>query len=78
MAAIIGNLGPFDEKSEKFSDYTDQFEAYVAASDIDDDKKSECLSGCYWSRRLQVVEEFVRSRQSEYKDVYTVDFHCYW
>ncbi|CAH3033732.1 unnamed protein product [Porites lobata] len=28
MAAIIGNLGPFDEKSEKFSDYADRFEAY--------------------------------------------------
>ena len=38
MAAIIGNLGPFDEKSEKFSDYADRFEAYVAANDIDDDK----------------------------------------
>ena len=39
MAAIIGNLGPFDEKSEKFSDYIDRFEAYVVANDIDDDKK---------------------------------------
>ena len=39
MAAIIGNLGPFDEKSEKFSDYSGRFEAYVAANDIDDDKK---------------------------------------
>ena len=32
MAAIIGNLGPFDENA-------DRFEAYVAANDIDDDKK---------------------------------------
>ena len=50
-------------------------------------QKSECFSGCYWSRRLQVVEEFVRSRKSEYQDVYTVDAafaetlrtcsHCY-
>ena len=32
-AAIIGNLGPFDEKSEKFSDYADRLEAYVAAND---------------------------------------------
>ena len=39
MAAIIGNIGPFDEKSEKFSDYADRFEAYVAANDIDNDKK---------------------------------------
>ena len=39
MAVIIGNLGPFDERSEKFSDYADRFEAYVAANDIDDDKK---------------------------------------
>ena len=39
MAAIMGNLGPFDEKSEKFSDYADRFEAYVAANNIDDDKK---------------------------------------
>ena len=39
MAAIIGNLGPFDEKSEKFRDYVDRFGAYVAANDIDDDKK---------------------------------------
>ena len=39
MVAIIGNLGPFDEKSEKFSDYADRFEAYVVANDIDDDKK---------------------------------------
>ena len=30
MAAIIGNLGPFHEKSEKFSDYANRFEAYVA------------------------------------------------
>ena len=39
MAAHIGNIGAFDEKSEKFSDYADRFEAYVAANDIDDDKK---------------------------------------
>lgn len=39
MAAVIGNLGPFDEKSEKFSDYADRFEAYLAANDIDDDRK---------------------------------------
>ena len=87
MAVIIGNLRPFDERSEKFSDYADRFEAYVAANDIHDDKKSECFSGCYWSRRLQVVEEFVRSRKSECQDVYTVDAafaetlrtcsHCY-
>ena len=35
MAVIIGNLRPFDERSEKFSNYTDRFEAYVAANDID-------------------------------------------
>ena len=39
MAALIGNIGPFDEKSEKFSDYADRFEAYVAANGIDNDKK---------------------------------------
>ena len=39
MAVLIGNIGPFDEKSEKFSDYADRFEAYVAANDIDNDKK---------------------------------------
>ena len=39
IAAIIGNLGPFDEKSEKFDDYADRFKAYVAANNIDDDKK---------------------------------------
>ena len=35
MAVIIGNLRPFDERSEKFSNYADRFEAYVAANDID-------------------------------------------
>ena len=39
MAAVIGNLGPFDEKSTQFSDYADRFEACVVANDIDDDKK---------------------------------------
>ena len=39
MAALIGNIGAFDEKSEKFSDYADRFEAYVAANDIDIEKK---------------------------------------
>jgi len=39
MAALIGNTGNFDEKSEKFSDYADHFEAYVAANEIDNDKK---------------------------------------
>ena len=40
MAALIDNIGPFDKKSEKFSDYdADRFEAYVAANDIDNDKK---------------------------------------
>ena len=86
MVAIIGNLGPFDEKSEKFSDYADRFEAYVVANDIDDDKKVNIFLAVIFPRS-QVVEEFLRSRQSEYKDVYTVDaafagilricFHCY-
>ena len=39
MAALIGNIGPFDEKSEKFSDYANHFKAYVAANDIDNNKK---------------------------------------
>ena len=40
MAALIDNIGPFDKKSEKFGDYdTNRFEAYVAANDIDNDKK---------------------------------------
>ena len=39
MAAVIGNLGPFDEKSEKFSDYAGRFQAYVAANGIEDEKK---------------------------------------
>ena len=39
MAAPLGNLGPFDEKSEKFSDYAERFEAYVVVNDVDDDKK---------------------------------------
>ena len=38
MAAVIGNLGPFDEKSEKFSDYAGRFQAYVAAKGIEDEK----------------------------------------
>ena len=38
MAALIGNIGPFDENSEKFSDYADRFEAYVAANDIDNER----------------------------------------
>ena len=38
MATIIGNIGPFDEKSEKFSDYDGRFQGYVAAIDI-----SACL-----------------------------------
>ena len=36
VAAVVGNIGPFDEKSEKFSDYADRFEA---ANDIDNEKK---------------------------------------
>ena len=39
MAALIGNVGPLNDKSEKFSDYADRFEAFVAANDIDNDKK---------------------------------------
>ena len=41
MAVIIGNLGPFDERSEKFSDYADRFEAYVAANDKKERKRRE-------------------------------------
>ena len=39
VAALIGNIGPVDEKSVKFSDYVGRFEAYVAANDIDNEKK---------------------------------------
>ena len=59
MAALIGNIGPFDEKSEKFSDYADRFEAYVAANDIDNDKKVNVFYSCYRSRCLQVVEKLM-------------------
>ena len=38
MAAIIGNIGPFDEKSEEFIDYADRSEAFTA-HDIDNHKK---------------------------------------
>ena len=39
MAAVIGNLGPFDEKCVKFSDYAGRFEVYVAANGLEDEKK---------------------------------------
>ena len=52
MAALIGNIGPFDEKSEKCCDYADRFEAYVAANDIDNEKKVNVFSSCYRSRSL--------------------------
>ena len=29
MTAIVGNIGPFDEKAEKFNDYVDRFEPLV-------------------------------------------------
>ena len=55
MAALIGNIGPFDEKSEKFSDYADRFETYVAANDIDNDKKVNVFPAVIRPRCLEVV-----------------------
>ena len=43
MAALIGNIGPFDEKSEKFSDYANRFEAYVAANDIEAEARRDAV-----------------------------------
>ena len=34
MVAIIGNIGPFEEKFEKFTDYLHRCEAFVAANDM--------------------------------------------
>lgn len=46
MTATIANLGAFDEKAERFSDYAGRFEAYMAANDIDDKKKVNVLILC--------------------------------
>ena len=35
----LRNLGPFDEKSEMFSDYAGRYQAFVAANDFNDEKK---------------------------------------
>ena len=57
------------------------------ANDIDDDKKVNVFLAVIGPDAYKVVEEFLRFRQSEYKDVYTADAafagilrtcsHCY-
>ena len=41
--AVYGNIGAFDEETEKFEDYADRFNAFMAANDIADDKKTNLL-----------------------------------
>ena len=41
--AVYGNIGAFDEETEKFEDYADRFDAFMAANDIADDKKTNLL-----------------------------------
>lgn len=38
MAGIVGNIGQFDERVEQWSSYTEWFEYFVLANDIDKDK----------------------------------------
>lgn len=39
MAGIIGSIGPFDESVEQWSSYTERFDYFIAANDIDDGKR---------------------------------------
>ncbi len=38
MASVFGNMGPFDESSEQWCSYTERFEYFMAANDIDQEK----------------------------------------
>ena len=37
MAALIGNIGPFEENTEQWSSYTERFEYFVLANKIKED-----------------------------------------
>ncbi len=41
MASVFGNMGPFDESSEQWSSYTEQFEYFVVGLH-DYDKNHNC------------------------------------
>lgn len=38
MAAVYGNVGPFDENTEKCADYAGRYEAFMIANDIAEDR----------------------------------------
>lgn len=67
MAAVIGNLRPFDEKSGKFSDYAGRFQIYVGANGIEDKKKVNAFLAVIGPDAYKLLKN-----QCEYKDLYGV------
>ena len=60
-------------KSEKFGDYGDRFEAYVAANDIDNDKKGNVFLAVIGPGAYKLLKNlFDPENPTEYQDVYPV------
>ena len=38
MAGLVGNIGPYDESTEQWSSYTERFDCFVEANDIENVK----------------------------------------
>jgi len=36
MAAVYGNVGPFDENTDKCADYAGRYEAFMIANEVED------------------------------------------
>jgi len=69
MASTIGNVEPFDSTKESWSAYTERFDQYLLANDIDDGKKVvSVFLTVMGSRTYELLRNLVAPRKpSAYK-----------
>lgn len=60
MAALFGNIGPFDEATEQWSAYTERFEYFALANKIDDDVKVPTFLSVMGGKTFNLLRSLVQ------------------
>lgn len=75
MAAVFGNIGPFDESSEQWSSYTERFEYFVAANAITEEKVVPTFFKCDGSKDIRTTAKPPAARKTGRENVCSIIGH---
>ena len=75
MAALVGNIGPFEEHTEQWSSYTERFEYFVLANKIKDDVLVPTFLSVMGGKTFNLLRSIVQPEKpgdKSYREIVTI------